>query len=235
MIHCLHGAAGHHRNWDHFCDSLKTPVHPLDLWRLFDQAEPSLTEAGKVIADQANPQDILLGYSLGGRLALHALLADPGKWHAAVIVSAHPGLTEGRPARLEHDRKWAELARDDWPLFLERWNAQPVLGGSLHGLRPAPPADRLRVAASFRQWSLGTQENLRPRLSSIACPVLWLTGENDQKFTRLATEAISLLPQGKHLILPRCGHRLPWEQPSLFQAAVQNFLANHRIHPSISS
>ncbi|MGC6460106.1 MAG: alpha/beta fold hydrolase [Akkermansiaceae bacterium] len=231
MIHCLHGAAGSFHDWDFLQEALHTPIRAIDLWRFFDDRSPSLAEAGKMIAEQAETGDLILGYSMGGRLALHALLATPEKWRAAIIVSAHPGLTENQGARLADDRRWAELALSDWPRFLKEWNAQGILNGTLPGLHHASEEDHALVARSFLHWSLGAQGNLSPRLKEITCPILWLTGENDPKFTRLALDTTPAIPEARHTILPGCGHRLPWESPELFLDAVEKYLASLRISP----
>ena len=74
------------------------------------------------IADSLNKLaqgDVLLGYSMGGRLALHMLSADGAarRWRKAIIISASPGivsLTERR-RRLDNDRRWAERFRmENW-------------------------------------------------------------------------------------------------------------------------
>lgn len=226
MIHCLHGAVGSHRDWDLFKGTFKQDSIALDLWKLFENASPSLTEAGKTIAAQAAQNDIILGYSMGGRLALHALLAHPEKLKAAIIISAHPGLIEGHEERLTSDEIWSFLPGQKWEPFLKKWNKQNILSTPPNGLHQADFQDRAAVAKSFRHWSLGTQENLLPHFKGITCPVLWITGENDLKFTRLAEEAVSVLPNAQHHIIPDSGHRVPWETPQAFAEIVNSFLEN---------
>jgi 2-succinyl-6-hydroxy-2,4-cyclohexadiene-1-carboxylate synthase len=170
----------------------------------------------------------LLGYSLGGRLALHALLEKDHPWQAAVIVSAHPGLEETRSSRRAADAEWASLAlTGNWQQFLDAWNAQPIL-------RTTPPRDprtsgnlitrRREIARSFVDWSLGNQEPLWDRLGDIAIPVLWIAGENDPKFLQLAERAVSLMPKGYLAIAPGAGHRVPWEAETWFADQVASFL-----------
>jgi len=228
MIHCLHGAVGSPTSWELFQDSFPEPLNALDLWTLFDRATPSLAEAGQLIAARARPNDILLGYSMGGRLALHALLAEPAKWRAAIIISTHPGLTDGHRERIQKDEEWSILSLLKWQPFLRKWNQQAILSGSLKGFHPATFKDREAVSKSFQHWSLGKQEELRPQFARVTCPVLWLTGENDPKFTHLGGESSALIPGARHQILPGCGHRLPWEKPDLFLNAVEKFLAIDR-------
>ncbi|MDA7508581.1 hypothetical protein N8488_01170, partial [Akkermansiaceae bacterium] len=114
MIHCLHGAVGSFRAWETLSQELNESVNALDLWRLFDRSTPTLFEAGRIISEGAEFGDLILGYSMGGRLALHALTAAPEKWRAAIIVSAHPGLVSGQQERREEDREWASLSRGNW-------------------------------------------------------------------------------------------------------------------------
>ncbi len=228
MIHCLHGTAGSHHDWDLFKGKFGTEMSAMDLWSLLEQEQHlSLPAAGQRIADAADEGDILLGYSMGGRLALHALLADREKWKAAIIVAAHPGLQEGHDARILRDEGWAQLAEDDFDEFLFRWNEQELFDDSkdfCDGLIQAEQENKHQVARSFRDWSLGTQYDLRPAFPGIGCPVLWVTGAKDGKFSRIGEEASPKLPHGRHIYIPDAGHRVPWERPNLFEAAVKDFI-----------
>lgn len=150
--------------------------------------------------------DALLGYSLGGRLALQAAAAAPEKFRMVVVLSAHPGLTapQERLERLEQDKKWSERAAHlPWAEFLEQWDSQDVLGpGSCDRL--ALERYRPAISEAFRAWSLGHQSDLRPALRRVSCPLHWITGEQDLKFTALAAGAGC----GRHHVLPGAGHRL---------------------------
>ncbi|MGJ8696078.1 MAG: alpha/beta fold hydrolase [Verrucomicrobiaceae bacterium] len=205
MIHCLHGAVGMAEDW-------KSLGHEgVDLWNLLEEGECSLAEAGERIAEGAEDGDRLMGYSMGGRIALHALLSGRCEWKEAVIYSAHPGLLEGREERVETDERWARLAEEDWGRFLEEWNGQGILGGEPDwGDRLKLVERRKEVARSFRCWSLGRQEDLRSRLGAIRCPVRWVVGEKDEKFVRLAEEVVPLIPEGRLEVVRGAGHRVPW-------------------------
>ncbi|GAA5482815.1 alpha/beta fold hydrolase [Haloferula sargassicola] len=223
-IWCLHGAVGMAEDWRGFAVP-GWAVKRVDLWRFLDCCPMPLEAFGKALNEEAaavSGRKVLLGYSMGGRLALHALLAG-GPWQAAVIVSAHPGLEDAgeRSARLARDAEWAAAAlKGEWRDFLSRWNAQPVLGGD------AALPDRMKleprrnpVARSFMDWSLGAQEPLGERLGEIRCPVLWVAGERDGKFRALAERAAG----PEKWIAPGAGHRVPWESPE-FPGIVGEFL-----------
>ena len=228
MIHCLHGSAGCHSNWDLFEESLGEEINAIDLWALFEGNEKlSLHEAGKIISELADEGDIIMGYSMGGRLALHSLLYYPEKWRGAIIIAANPGMSDGHKERKARDEDWAQLAESDWREFLKQWNQQPLLT-SQHGVSMAfqPPSSfrKDKVAQSFRDWSLGRQFDLRPALPKISCPVLWLTGTRDEKFCPIAEDAVARIPRGRMVFVPNAGHRLPWQQPELFSEIVKDFV-----------
>ncbi len=236
MIWALHGAVGMAADWRHFAAAVPNEygaVRRLDLWRFLDCCPMSLAECGRALADEikrVDPEPTLLGYSMGGRLALHAMLNQPDLWKAAVIVSAHPGLKQegDRVARREKDAEWSALAlKGDWADFLAKWNAQDVLGSDCHMLdRTQLKGRRVSVARSFVDWSLGAQADLADDLANIKCPTLWLTGERDVKFGALAEQSVPLLSRGRHQVIAGCGHRIPWEQPDAFQRACLEFLGN---------
>ena len=192
-------------------------------------SEPELPDPSLRDLPSTIPLRVLLGYSMGARLALHALL-DGGPWDAAVLVAPHPGLESEseRAARREGDAEWAGRAlTGDWREFLALWNAQPVLADS-ERLPPVSDLRRREIARSFIDWSLGAQEPLWERLGEILCPVLWCVGERDGKFRALAERALPLLPRGELWVAPGSGHRVPWDVPEAFVAKVGEFLERVR-------
>lgn len=224
---CLHGAVGQAADWQGFAVP-GWAVKRVDLWRFLECCPMPLAGFGRALNAEAAAtagKKVLVGYSMGARLALHALL-DRGPWDAAVLVAPHPGL-ESEPERTERresDAVWASRALSgDWADFLAAWNAQPVLADS--GARPPLSANRRReVARSFIDWSLGAQEPLWDRLGEIPCPVLWCTGERDGKFTRLAERAVAHLEKGERWVAPGAGHRVPWDAPDAFRDETGEFL-----------
>ena len=86
---------------------------------------------------------------------------------------------------------------------------------------------RKEIARSFIDWSLGAQSDLTPLLPSIICPVAWIAGEYDPKFTDIARTAVPLIPRGSLHVIDHAGHRVPWQQPAVFSQLVADFLTNH--------
>ncbi|MEE8487678.1 MAG: alpha/beta hydrolase, partial [Gemmatimonadota bacterium] len=94
--------------------------------------------------------------------------------------------------------------------------------------RPLPPERRARRRC-LELWSLSEQDDLRPEFGRIECPVLWVTGDRDEKFTAIGSEVVSLLPGGEQVTIPGTGHRVPWDAPELFAELVDGFVARLRV------
>ena len=194
VITCLHGFLGNPRDWDFLRDAgfaIETP--PLD-------AIP-------------NHGDILLGYSLGGRLALHALLAG-ANYKRAILVSTGLGIEDesARAARRASDEAWAHrFESEDFDAVMRDWDAQPVLAG--------PALDRTRDdydPRALREWSSGALPSVASRLHELTIPTLWVAGARDTKYMAEAKRAASLAPNARVVIVDDAGHRVPWEQPIEF-------------------
>jgi 2-succinyl-6-hydroxy-2,4-cyclohexadiene-1-carboxylate synthase len=234
----LHGAVGMAADWRGFAKELaaaKTGSRAVDLWRFLECQPLPLADFAAALNAEAGGEArrggrALLGYSMGGRLALHSLLQEDHPWQAAVIVSAHPGLEDEaqREARRATDAAWASMAlTGDWQDFLTKWNAQPLLASAIP--REAGAAGHLamrrrEIARGFVDWSLGAQQPLWDRLGGIQIPVLWVAGEDDVKFRALAERAVSLMPRATLAIAPGAGHRVPWEAQAWLAEKTAAFL-----------
>ncbi|HXA16402.1 MAG TPA: alpha/beta fold hydrolase [Thermoanaerobaculia bacterium] len=198
VITCLHGFLGNPHDWDFLRDAgfaIETP--PLD----------AIPPHG----------DTLLGYSLGGRLALHALLAG-AQYERAIFVSTGLGVEgEARSARRAADESWAKrFETEDFDWVMAAWNAQPVLAG--------PALTRTRDdydSRALREWSSGALPPVASRLHELTIPTLWIAGSRDVKYVAEAKRAVSLAPDADLAIIEDAGHRVPWEQPREFMERLQ--------------
>ncbi|MGJ8672405.1 alpha/beta fold hydrolase [Rubritalea sp.] len=230
MIYALHGAVGMAADWKDFAQVMKADglsVARVDLWKFLACCPMPIGEFGAAFNKEVHAKEaVLLGYSMGGRLALHALLDAPDKWQKAIIVSAHTGLAESeRIPRQSHDAAWAAKAlKWDWDTFLGEWNSQGVLEGAEMADRRKLKPQRESVARSFMDWTVGLQQDLLPRLKEITCPVLWIVGARDEKFLAVARVAVQMNDLIQLEIVDDCGHRVPWEQPEVFSGLVSKFL-----------
>ena len=235
---CLHGAVGAVSDWRVVAKGLAAhgiSTRSVDLWRFLECESVPMPEFGKRLNAEASGEvaramrRILIGYSMGGRLALHALL-EGGPWDAAVIISANPGLRDPNEAsqRRASDTLWATQALTlPWQDFTAKWNAQPILGGTIRDSREDSKLIQRRreIARSFVDWSLGSQQPLWDRLPEITIPTLWIAGENDTKFRTIAEEAAALSGNFSLAIAPGASHRVPWESGEWLAEKIAEFVS----------
>ncbi|MEG0143352.1 MAG: alpha/beta fold hydrolase [Akkermansia sp.] len=232
MIWFLHGNLGSPSDWRPVMNDLQSCGHEcraLNLWKYLECCPKSMQSMGALLCAEIashDPAPYLCGYSLGGRLAIQALLHQPNLWKGGILVSTHPGLStdDERQQRRASDAQWATKCLDlPWSDFLREWDAQPVLGAGTNmgidtRLRLSPW--RRSIARGFIDWSLGCQPDCREGLRATKTPLLWITGEKDNKFTEVGREFL-----GDHLhLIPGCGHRIPMECPSLLASMIDSFV-----------
>jgi 2-succinyl-6-hydroxy-2,4-cyclohexadiene-1-carboxylate synthase len=194
----------------------------------------AVAAVGAVIAQPGRPVDVI-GYSMGGRLALGATLRDAGRVRRLVLISASPGLTTGceQEARARaDDRLAAQLEAGGLPRFVRDWyelplfeslRARPALLRALEQRRGAGDASAL--AAALRGLTVGRQPSYWEKLPGLPVPVLWVAGERDPKYRDLLSRAAGLCPHGRLLIVPNAGHMPHLEHPDFCGTQVMEFLA----------
>ena len=170
---------------------------------------------------EAAPDPVhLVGYSLGGRLALHMALRRPHRVHALTLLGAHPGLKDpnARNARVAHDAAWQQLLRQgSLRAFYEAWDGQPlfVQGASTEAHQDARAAlDPMLLARSFDVLGLGVMPSAWEYLARLTVPVHLLAGALDLKFAALARQVASHLPHATVTLVPGAHHRVALEAPN---------------------
>jgi len=163
----------------------------------------------------------LAGYSMGGRIALHAALALPGRVDRLVLIGASPGIADPgeRAARRRDDERLAgEIEASTIEGFAARWAQTPVLAGQPPAVATAVQADRLRndpagLARALRGLGTGALPSLWDRLPEIKMPVALVVGERDEKFRTVAGKMASGLARGEVVVVPGAGHAVHLEAP----------------------
>lgn len=207
----------------------RDPAHAVDLDHALDSIAVAVEEA---TVDGRPP--VLLGYSMGGRLALHFALRSGGSISGLILESASPGIEDGaeRAAREVADRTWVRLLhRRGIEAFVDRWEVLPIFAGLRR--RPAAERDALRgrrlaadpagLAAALDGLGTGALPSLWSQLGSVDVPTLLLVGEDDVKFCGIATAMLEQLPRGRVCVVPQSGHVVHLEAPEAWVAAVAAF------------
>lgn len=185
----------------------------------------------------APARSLLVGYSLGARLALGLLLREPARFSGAVLIGANPGLrTEAeRRARAARDAELGvALEARGLEAFVDQWEAEPLFASQSLLPREVRAAERARrlshtavgLARSLRATGLAGMPDYWGHLQNIDCPVELLTGALDERFAALATVMARELPRGRATVVPEAGHNLLLERPgSVVEAIARGLLS----------
>jgi 2-succinyl-6-hydroxy-2,4-cyclohexadiene-1-carboxylate synthase len=187
------------------------------------------------LASRVDDGDVVVGYSMGGRLALAAAVRRPKRFGAVVLVGAAAGI-EDAGERLARKRADEELA--DWieehtiEEFAERWESQPVFASQPPELVEAQRPGRLshepqKLAQLLRSAGQGSFEPVWHRLEQIDCPVLAIAGELDTRYADAAFRIAERAKHGRARLVPGAGHAPQLERPDETAELLLDFLDQH--------
>jgi 2-succinyl-6-hydroxy-2,4-cyclohexadiene-1-carboxylate synthase len=181
-------------------------------------------------------QCFLIGYSMGGRLALYMTLHFPERFPQVVLESASPGLATElqRQERIQRD---AQIGRklirsthqSHFATFLSNWYKQPIFAA----IQNHPEYDRmiasrlqnhpLELDKSLRFMGTGSQPSLWEKLPTINQPLLLLAGEYDEKFIDINTQMVKECQSAQLKIIPNAGHNIHLENTQEFVKNIKDF------------
>ncbi len=190
-------------------------------------------EAARIGA-MAPPDALLIGYSMGGRLALTLAARAPGVIRGLVLIGATPGIEDAaaRAARRADDGARADrIEAIGVPAFLDAWQRVPIIASQRRipaDVRAAMRARRLRhrpwgLANSLRGMGAGAMPSLWHRLSAIPCPALLVTGAEDEKFDGIADAMARAMPRAERAVIGGAGHCAHLERPDAFRRALADW------------
>lgn len=246
LLILLHGFLGSHRDWSPIIENLRHSYRLLAIdlpghgyTRVTGGADGyTFLAAATAMIEIADSLDAatfsVIGYSMGGRLALYLASIYAMRIDSLVIESASPGLRseEERAARRAQDEEWARmLDRGDMRAFLDRWYAQPLFA-SLHRDEARFQAlldERLKncpaeLARALRGMGAGSQQPLWGEWSDNHIPALLIVGESDAKYRAIADEMASLCREAVVEQIPGSGHNVHYERPDSYTTALTRFL-----------
>lgn len=209
---------------DHTFHLLDAPGHGSSI-----NGKRSLQEAGNDVADTM-PTGVLVGYSMGARIALHTALQHPEKVEALILVSGTAGIefADERTIRKASDEALAlRISELGIPSFIDEWLSNPMFKGLSRELANIPSRctnTPQGLGDSLRYAGTGTQEPLWDQLRNLTMPVLLVSGDEDQKFTAIATRMNSLIPNCEHHIMRNVGHTCHLEDVTTFATLLHAWL-----------
>lgn len=191
-----------------------------------------LIDAGRLLVD-AGGDAHYVGYSMGGRMLLHAAVLFPERFASLTLIGATAGIDDRheRAARATADEQLAErLESVGLPAFLDEWLALPLFASLTD--EAAARAERLTnrsagLAASLRHCGTGNQFPLWHHLGSMDVPVQIVAGRADAKFTAIGERMVEALPNARFDPIAG-GHAVHSERPAEVAKAIASFIADVR-------
>lgn len=245
----LHGFTGSSQNWKLHQESLSQQFTVITIDLLGHGKTESPTDAARYQMDKvaedvitiiqnliSEPVD-LLGYSMGGRLALYIAINYPFLIKKLILESASPGLKteDERQARVQSDNKLADfIEQDGIENFVQYWTNIPLFESQkqlAHEIQDQLRQQRLQssplgLANSLRGMGTGIQPSLWEKIPDLEnISVLIIVGELDKKFVAIAEQMEIQFPMSEKVIVPHVGHTTHLEQPNVFQKIVVAFLS----------
>ncbi|MCV9888986.1 2-succinyl-6-hydroxy-2,4-cyclohexadiene-1-carboxylate synthase [Metabacillus halosaccharovorans] len=242
----LHGFTGSSLSWQHLINDFRNyqlifidilghgkSDHPSDSsrYKMGEVVEDIIEIFNRLTIDKAH----IVGYSMGGRLALSLAALYPHRVKKLVLESSSPGLNtdEERNHRIKSDQALAdEIVRGGISRFVDKWEKIPLFSSQM--MMSDSQKNKLReqrllnteigLANSLLGMGTGSQPSWWDKLPNLHISVLLLCGELDQKFCEIAKRMHERLPFSVIKEINQAGHAIHVEQPRIFGKIVIEFL-----------
>jgi 2-succinyl-6-hydroxy-2,4-cyclohexadiene-1-carboxylate synthase len=168
----------------------------------------------------------LVGYSMGGRLALHVAASSPERLLSLLTIGAHAGLEEeAREGRRRGDEAMAQrIESEGLEAFVKYWTSLPMFAG-LERRGPSFVAqvrtERMNnhasgLAESLRGMGAGAMLPVWNELASVRCQCTFVAGQLDHGYVASARRLAESVPDGRVVVVQRAGHAVQQERPDAF-------------------
>lgn len=182
---------------------------------------------------KSSSKKILMGYSMGGRLALHVMKQQKQSqqkvFDAFVLLSAGLGLKteQEKQQRILDDQKWVEnFVEKPWDQAIAVWNSQSVFQFSPEKTVDEKPWPSWAIQKALTCFGLAAQEDFRSMVKSTKIPTLYVLGEMDFKYQNMWKE-IGFSEYLQKLIIMNQGHRVLKGSQEILSTSLLNFVIDH--------
>lgn len=204
---------------------------------VINPADSTLEKIAKQISDITPVDSIVVGWSLGGLVAIQMVLDYPDRVKKLVLVASAPQFVkdDSWPEGMDADvlDGFAGDLQEDYRNTVKRFIAIQAIGSDNSREEQRIMRDRVfrhghpQLAALKGGLKILHETNLRPRLPELNCPVLLITGEHDSLFRRAAVEhTLSLIWNARLAMIKGAGHAPFLSHGEQFMQALTAFLDN---------
>ncbi|MBM7588352.1 2-succinyl-6-hydroxy-2,4-cyclohexadiene-1-carboxylate synthase [Bacillus pakistanensis] len=181
----------------------------------------------------------ILGYSMGGRLALAFAVQYPEYIEKLILESASPGLKteKERKLRIQNDHKLADKLLNNGIIeFINFWENIPLFSSQKKLSSSVQEKIRkqrlnqnpLGLANSLKGMGAGEQPSYWGELYKFPFPVLLIVGEYDEKFCLIAEEMMSKIGNAHVFKVQEAGHAIHVEKPEKFGTMIEELFLLHK-------
>lgn len=241
----LHGFLGSSQDWREVVDTLKSkffcilpdlPGHgrTTSLSDADYAMQPSALSLLAILNQEEIRQAALVGYSMGGRLALYLALTHSEYFSKLILESASPGLKteKERQARIESDSNVIRsLKTQTMREFTVNWYSQPLFDSIREDsskfeklLKSRSQNNSEHLIKSLKFMGTGVQPSLWDILPDLKQPSLLIVGANDNKFKSVACEMQKRSAAISIVTIAGAGHNVHFERPQEYVNELQKFL-----------
>ena len=240
----LHGFTGSHDTWLPFISEWKDdfklitidlPGHGKTITDTPRTMEACCHDLRQLFDDLELTSFHLVGYSMGGRVALSFAMLFPRYISSLILESSSPGLRsrDEQRQRIKNDEKLAQkLETDGLEAFVDFWESIPLFASQRmleEHQQQSIRAERLSqtergLSDSLRYMGTGRQPSWWGKLAELRIPVLLIVGELDEKFININQEMERLFPTVELTIVENVGHAIHVEEPEKFGKLIIAFI-----------
>lgn len=192
----------------------------------------SISGMCRQLNNQIKDPAIIVGYSMGGRVALNFTEEFPLKVKKLVLISANPGIEDEaeRNSRIVADELLAKkIENEDFSEFLDNWYKNPIFTGMSENLKSAIITKKMQndpkiLADSLRIAGTGRMKPLWKGLNGIQVPVLVISGKRDEKYTKISSMISRLIKNCDSEIIPEAAHCVHLEKPEIVFDIIKEFI-----------
>ena len=234
-VHFFHGFLGSPQDWQPVVRGIKNQepfsfhFHNLyaDYKKLGERA--SFFSWSEMKQDSLKQSDscfkIFVGYSLGGRLALHL---PPSLYDRLLLVGSQVNCSEDKQARKLWEQSWQDkasvLTPEEW---MKEWNRLSIFkNDKKRPKRNYSSEELISWSQLMKTWSIRLQQNFTDLLQAQREKIFWGCGGLDYKYLDFRGQLLSLIGEEHIVEFPDAGHGVIFDQPQLISQWIEGQVKN---------